>query len=367
MSPQRLLSLFVALILYASLYPFHFDGRRLATAFETSLWGALSFRYSGPGDTIANLAAYVPIGIFARLCLSGGGVRDSLIPIAGGTLLSIAIEIVQIAIPSRNPSLMDVLLNVAGTSIGVALANAVWLRLAPRLEAAFRSNIPTIAILLALVWVAMHAAPFIPVLGMHKLRAALSPLKTMHWAPQDVARWMAAWIIFATILRVVTARIAFPLLFGASAAMSIGMTVLFLGHSISWNEIIGLVLATPFALLGGSRLQSACVCAGVLISGLAPFQFQETPARFGWIPFVGFLESDWGMAFRVVFEKGYLYAGAVWILFQSGLGRVASGVSVATLLTVIEWMQRYLPGRSPEVADPIIALLAIMLLEGKSE
>ncbi len=353
--------------MYASLYPFHFDGRRLAAAFETSLWGAMSFRYSGPGDTIANLAAYVPIGIFARLCLSGGAIRTVLLPITGGALLSIAIEIVQIAIPSRNPSLMDILLNVAGTSIGVALADWLWIRLAPRLEAAFRSNIPTIAILLALIWIAMHAAPFIPVLGMHQLRAALSPLKTLHWAPQDVGRWMAAWIIFGTVLRVVTARFAFPLLFGAAAAVSLGMTVLFLGHSISWNEIIGLALSAPLVLLGSVRLQSACVCAGLLISGLAPFQFQETPARFGWIPFVGFLESDWGRAFRVVFEKGYLYTGAVWLLFQSGLGRIASGVSVAMLLAVIEWIQRYLPGRSPEVADPLIALLAIMLLEGKSE
>ena len=336
-------------------------------AFETSLWSALSFRYSGPGDTIANLAAYVPIGIFARLCLPGAAIRNSLIPIAASALLSIAVEIAQIAIPVRNPSLMDVLLNTASAAIGVALANWLWLRVAPRLEAVFRSNIPTIAILLAIIWIAMHAAPFIPVLGMHKLRAALSPLRTPHWTPQDVARWMAAWIIFGTILRVVTSRFAFPLLFAASAAVSLCMTVLFLGHSISWNEIIGLVLASPITFFAGLRVQATCVCVGLLISGLAPFQFQETPARFGWIPFVGFLESDWGLAFRVVSEKGYLYAGAVWLLYQTGLARVTCGVSIALLLAVIEWTQRYLPGRSPEVADPIIALLAIMLLEGKSE
>lgn len=353
--------------MYASLYPFRFDGHRFALALETSLWDALSFRYSGPGDTIANLAAYVPIGIFARLCLPGKAIRNSLFPIAGSALLSIAMEIAQIAIPARNPSLMDILLNVASAAIGVGLANWVWLWIAPRLETMFHSNIPSIAILLALVWIAMHAAPFIPVLGMHKLRAALSPLKTLQWTPQDLARWVAAWIILGMVLRVATARLLYPLLFAASAAVSLCMKVLFLGHSISWSEILGLVLASPLILFGPAQMQAACVCLALLISGLAPFHFQETPAKFGWVPFVGLLESDWGVAFRIVSEKGYLYAGAVWMLYRSGAGRLASGVSVALLLAAIEWTQRYLPGRSPEVADPIIALLAIMLLEGKSE
>ncbi len=333
-------------------------------AWEVGLLQSMMVGYAGRGDTIANLLVYIPIGIFLRLSL-GGGARNFALTIAGGFLLSLLVEVGQFATRDRDPSLTDVFLNVISTVIGASLATWLWMRLIPVLAKARQAKIPTIAILLLLVWIAIHSAPFIPTLGMHKLRAALSPLKSFTVTLEGVSRWSAAWLILASVLRALLVRKRFLPGFVAAAAISLGMRLLFTKQAVSWNEIAGLGLSFPVAVFA-PFLSAPLVLSFLLISGFSPYQFSSVPAPVGWVPFVGFLSRDWGSVYPVVLEKSYLYTGAVWLVYQAGFSRIVSGVSVAVVLAVVEWAQRYLPGRTPEVADPLIALLVILLLERKT-
>lgn len=121
---------YIALIVYASLYPF--DGWRIQGiapwAFLWSPWP----RYWTGFDVLANIAGYAPLGFLMALALLRRVGRDGERPhakttaLAGATLagavLAFLMEAMQTFLPSRVPSNVDFGLNVAGTLLGALLA-----------------------------------------------------------------------------------------------------------------------------------------------------------------------------------------------------------------------------------------------------
>ena len=120
---------FAALIAYASLYPFvpwRVPGVS-PLAFLTLPWP----RYWTSFDLMANLIGYIPLGalIFGALVRSGGRAKPALwFAFAGGTLFSLAMELLQNFLPQRVASNVDLGLNALGTLIGAALGSWVHLR-----------------------------------------------------------------------------------------------------------------------------------------------------------------------------------------------------------------------------------------------
>ena len=114
------LAVWIALIAYASLYPFlplrlpHGDA--LAAFFMRP-------RYTLESDVVLNVLAYIPLGLLARLHFGARGTRlpPFALAVALGALLSLAMEVAQFFIPNRVASLQDVVANTAGTTIGALL------------------------------------------------------------------------------------------------------------------------------------------------------------------------------------------------------------------------------------------------------
>jgi VanZ family protein len=116
--------LFVA---YGSLVPFEFKAVSLDQAWE--FFSGRSLRPGGETtrtDWVANVALGVPIGFLIAQSL--GRRRMSWLPALAALLLgaafSAAVEFAQAFFPSRTPSLNDLLAQVIGSSIGIALAAA---------------------------------------------------------------------------------------------------------------------------------------------------------------------------------------------------------------------------------------------------
>ena len=72
-----------------------------------------------PGDIMGNVLLYVPFGYFAY---SNSRHRGRLAGVGGAALLSCMTEFTQVFSHGRFPSVQDVLMNVVGGAIGVALA-----------------------------------------------------------------------------------------------------------------------------------------------------------------------------------------------------------------------------------------------------
>ncbi|MCD2512613.1 VanZ family protein [Comamonas endophytica] len=117
---------YAALIVFASLFPF--AGWR---AQGINPWVFFSADIPPPYwtwfDVNINIVGYGPLGFLLALALLRSDAPRAAVPVAAlaGTLLSAAMEFLQIYLPRRVPSNMDLALNAAGTLLGALLALAL--------------------------------------------------------------------------------------------------------------------------------------------------------------------------------------------------------------------------------------------------
>ena len=115
----------IGLIVYASLYPFG-DWRDQGISPLSFLWSPLPKYWTG-FDVAANLLGYFPLGFLLALTAlrTGRGMqcvsRSTLVCLT----LSLTMESLQSYLPTRVPSNLDLLLNVAGGGLGASLASAL--------------------------------------------------------------------------------------------------------------------------------------------------------------------------------------------------------------------------------------------------
>ena len=115
--------IYAALIVFASLFPF--EGWREQ---GVSPWVFLTARMPPPYwtwfDVNLNLAGYAPLGFLLALALLRTHWPRAAVPAAAlaGALLSLSMEFLQIYLPRRVPSNMDLGLNAAGALLGALVA-----------------------------------------------------------------------------------------------------------------------------------------------------------------------------------------------------------------------------------------------------
>jgi len=172
---------YAALIVYCSLYPF--TGWRLPDQPLFSFLTALPPAHVSKSDLLTNLLAYIPLGFLLERYLSSR--RSDLAPAfaatIAGTLISFLMESLQMFLPSRTASNIDLASNAAGTLFGAAIAvlagsdipllRPVLLRVR-RLE----NEIAPPALLAVALWAGSQLTPFVPSMDVSSVRAGLAPL-----------------------------------------------------------------------------------------------------------------------------------------------------------------------------------------------
>lgn len=125
-SAKPLAMLYAALVVYASLYPFH--GWRLSSEGLFDFIGLPWPRWWTAFDLTANGVGYVPLGAL----IFGAQVRSGRRPDRAmasawllASLLSLSMEMLQNLLPQRVASNVDLLFNSLGAAVGVALAQVV--------------------------------------------------------------------------------------------------------------------------------------------------------------------------------------------------------------------------------------------------
>ena len=321
-------------------------------------------------DIVVNVALYVPAGLTGHLAFRK--LRQywlSLVtPVLICAVFSALIEMVQLFVPSRNTSALDLITNIAGAIVGVflaALLEEVLLRAGSRVFS--RRPPERVALLLLGCWVAWLAFPLFPVMSRtllgSKFRVFLQP-PAMEAVPFVSAAivWFVAGILFdagafrsprwLTSISVALLPSQFFIVdrqpVPAEIAGAFAGAVCF-AHFFREFRRSGIfprrVLATVFLVV-------------IVIRGLAPFKFLSQAIPFLWIPFGGFLNMNWETGVQVFAEKVFWYGTAIWLLLGAGFRRVAAiGVVAATLL-LIEMAQTHLPGRVAEITDPLLAMFA---------
>jgi VanZ family protein len=332
----RLLAVVLILIVYGSLYPFSFTlpGTRILAWF----WAP---ELEGVRDTVLNLTLYFPVGFLVwRTSRSRSRILMAMLVTL---VVSAAMECLQSWDLGRVSSMPDLLLNIAG---GVAGA---WTAARARSQISASLGV----ILLAML---ARTFPFFPNIHPHVsgFRADQAVLACVDW--------LAVWFALAVFLKrnAVTRELAL-------LQLVVPVRVFLLDQATSWSDVAGALLALGVGhfWLNSRRVRPQQFAPVMLLSligrELLPFQFTAAARGFHWIPFETFLGGSPSSAVSFL-SKFSLYGTALWLLDPEGrrLWRVAVGV--AGLLFVLEWIQRYLPGRTPDISDSAIVLIAACAL-----
>lgn len=350
----------ICLIIYGSLYPWHFQARELTA---NPVW-ILIHAWPGPGeiqidDVALNILLYAPLGLFGFLSLSHVRRRvvPVAVPIAIGFALSFSMEILQLFDLGRDSGALDVLNNTVGAGVGV-LCGVLFENSLSKIR-----NYRQLASLLLLVcFVLYQLSPFHPEDSVVSLQDKFTSLMavrefSIRICLVSLVEWLAvARLVEAAIDKLWRSRIYFAIW------MLIPTRMLIAGRTTTGAELAGAALAYivwRYGLQTFSRraqLLAVLFASLIIFRGLAPYQFTSRAASFSWIPFRALFVADRLAAITIFLGKVFAYGTFVWLLRDSGWRMRYAAVGAAGTLGAIEAAQMFLPGRVPEITDPLIAL-----------
>jgi VanZ family protein len=362
--PVRGVTLAMALVIaYGSLYPFDFSLPLAGPGPCRPCWQRAK---PGRGDFLAD-AALCPLGF---CCVDRYRSAASYISVSGsdtfGAILSISMELVQYYDVGRDTSAPDVYANVLGSALGELLGMIFggffhW----PLMGEITANRIP---VLLVLAWAAYRLHPFVPTIDLHKYWNALKPIVlTPNFSGYDLFRHTAIWLTIFTLVSKIAATLRPSLLVPLFAAIVLSSKILIVSTTLSVAEVAGAVAAYLIWLALHRRGRGYLAIVIVLFSAtivaqrLQPFQFTTHSVPFGWIPFRSFMQGSIDVDVLSFLEKFFLYGGLIWLLGEAGLSRRAAAGIVAATLFATSITETYLPHRSAEITDALMAILIAVI------
>jgi hypothetical protein len=259
----QFLLLAIAIIAYGSLYPFHFEWTaRADTPLATllhgwpTIWDRWAFR-----DILLNIALYVPLGGAASLVLRA---RRSRALAAAGAItlafaLSTAMELTQMFLPPREPSVLDILSDTVGSALGAALAIA-FERAIRRLTAAPLSGLRPAGAVLALVWAVQEFYPLVPAISRAHIFDSLFALRHIRNLP-IVETWLGAceWLLLGLALDAVFARMRTLWLAGLMICALAAQTII-ADRVLSLSEVVAAAVGLAlWSFAPPSKLPRWCI------------------------------------------------------------------------------------------------------------
>lgn len=352
-------ALTVVLIVYGSLYPFSFS-RPPAPALTLD-WPQ---GRGGMRDILLNIVLYLPAGFFLVLSIGrfGSGGRF-LIALAGGCALSAAIEYIQSYDHGRSSSSIDLLMNGCGSALGALAGLRIggWL-----LARAVMDKINGPAVALIALWMASELYPLVP--NLHWSSFVLneqSMLRTFH--AHDLLLTSLEWLIVACLLTQVVPRPVVPLAL-AACTLAVPLKLVLMDRTTSMSELLGAFCAIVIAAVcaRSPRFSPATFVPVMLIylllRELWPLHLLSQPQPFGWVPMAALIATPKQSIAVVFLQKSSVYGAAVWAWDPQMRRPWMRGTAIALGLLGLEWLQRYLPGRSPEITDSILVCLMTLTL-----
>ena len=350
------------LIVYGSLYPFDFAA--LSAADLRSRLATLgSLQLTMRGDMLGNFALFVPFGFFGSLAFLRQ--EDDAAPIVrlavAGLALALVLQLGQLALPTRDPSLVDVGLNAMGIAVGVLIARIPRVsRLALGLSSARRLDVP---LYLAGMWVVSQLVPLVPTLDLSVVRTALKPLLLQPVASiPEAVLYFAAWLAALHMLdrQFPGARLGKLLPFLPLAVLAPQPFIV--SGEITPGEVAGSVAAGLVWLVARSWLKpmalGVLLLAATLGSNLLPWEASVWARDFHWVPFASLLEGNMSANSAALLRKLFLYGGSVWLFRSGGSTWLGAGGVVFLAVGMQEAAQIVSLRGSPDITDLLLAAIA---------
>lgn len=368
---------YLALLLYASIYPFvgwHIPQGPLFQ-FLLPQWA----QHVPRGDLLTNILVYIPFGFILANLFAGGCSLPLAIVCAtlAGFFTSFAIESLQQFLPGRVASLADLVANGAGSLIGACGSSATQASpLSARLRMLRRTwvrdgSLANLGLLVPGLWGASHVTPFIPSLDVSKVRKGLAPIyhTLMNLSQFDQGKTLSTFLAVTGIALLVRTlerpgRSLGWAFFGFVAGVFL-LKILIVMRSLSLETLVGATAAgVMFVPLSAFRPR-LCGVASLVFVVVTFIWLELTPdftgslSPFNWVPFRGHLDNTLIGLSSIIDIAWPAAATAYLVQYLSGLRyRWLTGCGCGSLFLllvfVLEWNQQHLIGRSGDITAVII-------------
>jgi VanZ family protein len=138
--------------------------------------------------------------------------------------------------------------------------------------------------------------------------------------------------------------------------------IVVVGKVLVAPEILALVISIPLAAVmvaltdqRRAGLLALLLASVIVLQGLKPFELLAQPHSFSWVPFMNSLSDSLEVNYSILLEKCFWYFSLVWLLTRQGTGILLATGLTTLLVALIEMAQLWLPERSAEITDPILA------------
>jgi VanZ family protein len=288
---------YTAVVVYASLQPF--TGWRMPPD-EILRFLIEPPRYFTLNDIVFNFLGYIPFGVLAWLAWRRalGSAPALAAAIVGAALLSLAMESLQMFLPARVSSSLDIVINVAGATVG---AGVTALASAPRFTGhaltAIRNRMflpgaaVDVGIVMVAAWLATHLYAGPQLFDTGDLRDLLQLPTRADYTPQLFILTEAAAVALNTLgigLLIASLMRDGRHRFSAAIGLIVGGLAIKTVSDAILGETAPFIWATPGAVLGLSAgglllypclltrravqiwLTAACIVVAVVVINLAP-------------------------------------------------------------------------------------------------
>jgi glycopeptide antibiotics resistance protein len=351
---------------YGSLYPWDFvfvSQPANPVWILLQSWQAIRSSRFPTRDFVVNIALYVPLGACGYLAFREH--YSKVVAVVSTVVLSVAatitLELLQQYDPLRYSNALDVVANAIGSGAGIVFGVVFYRSLRAHGERYGLTSCPDpAAFALLLCWIAYLTFPFFPESGptvvLEKTHAFLRSALTLG----TVASRCVTWIAVGLLIR--GAGFPFPRACLWMSVLLIPAQMILRTRQPVASELIGALIgcALVHMLSEGSRITLVTACASVfilVIRGVSPMDPAITNA-FNWVPFASLLEAeDSQTGVVVLLHKLFTYGTTIWLVNRVGASLQTATVGIAAALMCIEVWQIHVPERTPEITDPVMALV----------
>ena len=351
------------LIVYGSLFPFNFQAYDLSrTTFDLFLQSWQD--RSSWGDLLSNIALFVPFGVAGMLSTRNFRFAslNVLLVLASGLILAIGLQSAQLYLPGRIAALNDAIWNTLGLTLGMffaLVANKYILKLQIEVRA-----IPLIPLVLLGVWSAYRLVPFVPTTDFQAIKDSLKPLLIQ----PDISLLavfinMVSWMLAGHFLKYLTGTRGALGKLALFMVSLFGLEILIIENAVTASNIVGALIALMISASFMARAKGMgtilviLLPISIVLQGLAPFDPRPVIDAFNWFPFHSFFGGSMYHNILALLQKIFFYSGLVFLFYELGLTWLRASLQTGLLLLLIEVSQIYFSGHTPEITDPLLALL----------
>lgn len=352
------------LIAYGSLYPFDFV---LPEAVLPAIHAMLadSALWSSRGDVLGNVLLFMPWGA-AATWQPHAPLRARLPVLLGGLALAAVLQLMQIALPSRDAAVSDIIWNAAGLLLGQFALAPLIARLQHRGGADGRTH--ALAYGVAGLWLLSETLPFIPSIDLAHLKAGVNAF--LAGTPPSPAVLLGAFAGVLTVGHIALLRLSAR---SALAGLLLALPVLALArlviihNTVHWQEAAAWAAAWVALLLLRTPARTApagfvAMLGALSLAGLAPYGFSMHAGTFNWMPFAGYLEGNMLGNLRELLDTVWYCVALLWLAHAMGARVAGVGAFLTAWVLALESAQLWLPGRSADITPVLTALLVSLLM-----